>query len=1065
MKRDLNPRLSGGLIAWFTRNHVAANILMLFLIVGGIVSVTSMRTEIFPAIDPRLIYVSVPYPGATPDEVADSITRRIEEAVTGIEGVDRVTSVAGEGLGSVVVEMRDFADATQVYDEVETAVNSLTSFPPEDAERPSISRIRVTPDVMTLAIFGDAPESAIRHWTDTIEDGLQDLDGVSLTTIRGIRNYEISIEVSEAELRKYGLSLNDVGDLVRSFSTDISAGSIESQQGEVLLRVQERRYTQADYESIAIRTLEDGSVLRLRDLATVQDQFEDINLVSRYNGKPAAFIDIQRSESQDTLTIAKEINTYLETLSLPSGVELEVSNDQTIILADRISLMARNSILGFVLVFLILVLFLDLKLAVWTSAAIPISFLGGLMVIHFLGYSINMISLFALIVVLGIVVDDGVVTGESIFEEQEKAKGDPKAVLRGVLAVISPVTIGVLTTVCAFAPLFFSTGTIGQLIGVIPVVVIPILLISLVEAYFILPAHLASPSRWSVGILLRVRNRLSNLLDHFVKNHLLPAADFCMRWRYATMALFFAVGVIAAGMVQGGTVRFVFFPQVEGDLIQINLAMPIGTPFPTTEQTVAAIENAIEEARSTVDQDPEAESSIVSIATTVGSLKRGLSAVGAESGGHLANLTIQLTPSDYRDYSADEFVAMIRDQTSRLPGIDELTFQSSLVGEDPDIEFELFHSDYDLLKDASVALRDEMAAIKGTYNISTSLKDGKAEYLYRLTPEGLAVGLTPQELGRQLRSAYFGLEVERLQRGPSEVVVYVRYPKRDREELSSLDDTWITLRDGSKVALAEVAQPIIQTAPSKIESVDGRRIVRLTADADSRVTTPNVIVAKLESAVLPKLEQAYPGLSYLFAGETQEQAEDLQSLMRNMTIALLLIYVLLGGQLQSYLQPFVIMAAIPFGAVGAVFGHYLLGYDLTFVSLFGLVALTGIVVNDSVVMLDHMNQRIQSGIGITESARLAVARRFRPILLTTLSTCLGLLPILTETSIQAKFLVPMVVSLAMGILFATPIILVLVPCLNLIVEDGKQLLRRAFLSSWIAEDERLDQPTSPPVAP
>ncbi len=1042
-----HPRPSGGLITWFIKNHVAANILMLFLIGGGLFSAMTMRTEILPAIDPRVILVSVPYPGATPAEVADSITTRVEEALIGIEGVKRVHSVAAEGMGSINVEMRDFADAAQVYNEVETAVNGLSSFPPEDAERPTISRIRVTPDVMTLAIFGDTPESTLRHWTDTIEDELQDLDGVSLTTIRGIRDYEISIEVSEDKLRKHGLSLQDIGEVVGNFSTDISAGNVESQQGEILLRIQDRRYVGSEFESIAIRTLEDGSVLRLGDVATVADGFEDTNIVSRYNGKRAAFIDVRRSESQDTLTVAKEIKAFLQTLSLPSGLHVEISSDQTTILADRISLMARNAILGFVLVFLILVLFLDLKLAVWTSAAIPISFLGGLIVINFLGYSINMISLFALIVVLGIVVDDGVVMGESIFEEQKKAKGDKNGVIRGVLAVIAPVTVGVLTTICAFAPLLFSTGTMGQIVGVVPVVVIPILLVSLLEAYFILPSHLSNPARWSTGILSTLRDRTSALLERFVHGFLLPFASFCMRWRYATLAVFLAIAIFTAGLIRGGIVRFIFFPEVESDTVQISLAMPIGTPFSATEKCVEEIESAVEEVKSIVDEDRNGQSAVLSVATTIGAQKGQLSPGGtmaSDSGSHLAHLKIQLIPSDFRSHSADDIVSMIRERMAGLPGIDELTLESSLVEAEADIEFELFHADGVLLEEAATALREEIGAIEGAFNVSSSLKAGKTEYLYRLKPEGLAVGLTPQELGRQLRSAYFGLEVERVQRGPSEVVVYVRYPKEDREDLSTLEETRIRLRNGSEVALSAVAEPLIQTGPSKIESVDGRRTVRIAADADSKITTPNAIIAHLESAVLPDLKESYPGLSYAFAGETKDQAEDLASLFKNMMIALLLIYVLLGSQLQSYIQPLVIMAAIPFGFSGAVLGHFLLGYDLTFISLFGAVALTGVVVNDSVVMLDFLNRQLREGKSPFDSAKLAIARRFRPILLTTLSTCLGLLPILTETSIQAKFLVPMVVSLSMGILFATPIILLLVPCLTLIVEDIKQRLTIPF---------------------
>ena len=515
---------SKSLIGWFANNHVAANILMLLFIVGGLAAVANMRTETFPQIDPRLITVTVAYPGATPYEVADSITNRVEESLIGIQGVDRITSTASEGIGIISVNLEDFANAEDVYNDVETAVNGLVQFPPEDAERPRIVKAKIQPNVMNLALHGDVPEETLKFWAETIEDELRLMDGVAKTGLRGIREYEISIEISESTLRRYGLTLQDIGNAINNFSLDVPAGTVESNQGDILLRIQERRYIGQEFEKIIIRTLPDGSRLYLGDVGKVVDGFEDINLVSRFNGEPAAFIDVARNDTDDTLTVANAVKDYLETVELPPGLTLSIQQDRTIILKERISLMLRNAILGFMLVFLILLLFLDLKLAFWTSAAIPISFLGGMLILSLLGFSMNMITLFALIVVLGIVVDDAIIVGESIYEAQENAREENadeerknKAVLKGVRDVLAPVTVGVTTTMAAFAPLIFSTGTLGQIIMVIPVVVISILFISLLEAYFILPSHLSNPNRWSKGVMRTLRNKICKRSEQFYR--------------------------------------------------------------------------------------------------------------------------------------------------------------------------------------------------------------------------------------------------------------------------------------------------------------------------------------------------------------------------------------------------------------------------------------------------------------------------------------------------------------------------------------------------------------------
>ena len=1048
----------GGPIAWFSHNHAAANILMLLFLVGGLFAVSNMRTETFPSIDPRLITISTVYPGATPYDVADSITERVEEALVGINGVERITSTASEGYGLVRVELEDFANADDVYNDVDTAVSSLVQFPPEDAERPKIIKAKVTPNVMTLALHGNVPEKTLKFWAETIEDELRQMDGVAKTALRGIRDYEISIEVSESTLRQYGLTLQDIGDAINAFALDVPAGTVESSQGDILLRIQERRYIGEEFERIVVRTLPDGSKLRLGEIAKVVDGFEDINLISHYNGETAAFIDVSRNESDDTLQVASDVKNYLETVTLPTGLTLSLERDETIILKERMSLMMRNAILGFMLVFLILLLFIDLKLAFWTSAAIPVSFLGGLMLMFFFGFSLNMISLFALIVVLGIVVDDAIITGESIYEAQEEDRNDKHAVLKGVRNVIAPVTIGVLTTMAAFGPLVFSTGTLGQIIRVVPIVVMSILLVSLLEAYFILPAHLSKSTRWSKGILRTIRNKFSDALAFFVDRLLLPFARFTIEWRYATLAAFFALAVLTVGMVSSGIVRFIFFPQVEGDEITITATLPEGTPFATTQITMTKIEQAAEKVRHEIADDFGSdifESTSLSIGQT--SSGRGGPGGGgdATNANNIGQYKVTLVSSDQRDLSAREVEEKIRALTEDLPNIETLKFKSSLIGDNPDVEVELSHSEEDQLNKAAEDLKEAMNNLEGLREVEDSFEPGKTEYVFKLTDEGLATGLTPAALGQQLRYAYFGLEAQRFQRGRSEMVVYVRYPKEERESIATLAQTRIRLADGSEVPLSQVAEIKKQTGYSQIQSVNGRRVVSVTGNVDYETVTPNDMIAKLDSDVLPVLRQRYPGLSYSFEGESRDQRQDMASLGKNMLIALMIMYVLLGSLLRSYAQPLIIMSAIPFGVIGAIWGHFFLGHDLSFISMFGIVALSGVVVNDSVVLMDYFNNQRLSGHGVRESALMAVKRRFRPILLTSATTSLGLLPMLLETSRQAQFLIPMVVSLAAGILFATVVILFLIPNLLVIQEDIKRLFSRFFVRVKNGAAERI----------
>lgn len=1044
--RDRHHRLNT-LVGWFATNTVAANIIMVFLLIGGFIAVRGMITETFPSIDPKTITVATPYPGATPYDVEESITRRVEEAVIGIEGVKRVTSSASEGIGRVTVEMEDFADRDQVLDDVETAVDGLVDFPPEEAEKPSIVKTRRTSSMMSLAVFGDLDERSLRYWAETIENGLLQLPEVTLVNISGGRDLEIAIEVSEETLRHYGLTLDDIARRVGEFSVDVPGGTLRTDSGDILIRVQDKRYTGEEFGNITIRSARDGSRLRLDDIATIRDGFDDIEVINHFNGKPALFVEVQRSDAQDTLVLEQAIKAYLQNLELPAGLDVQIWRNTTDVLRSRISLMVRNGILGYVLVFLSLLLFLDLKLAFWTSLGIPISFLGGLLLVSFTGITINMISLFALIIVIGIVVDDAIVVGESIYHEQEKNPDNRYAVLDGVFRVRAPVTVGVLTSIAAFAPLLFSTGTMAQIMLPVPIIVIGVLAVSLIEAFYILPAHLESTTRWSAGLLAALRNWTRAALEDFVSKRVLPLLALGLRYRYVTVAMALATVIVTTGIFQGGIVRFVFFPRIDSDNITVKMQMPTGTAFETTYQYAAQILEAGERmAREAETSVHDGASVVKAISFTVGSQGADATGPGASNtnsnAGNLAQIRMELVPGNERSLSSSELARRWREKLPPIPGVESLTFRSNLVHAGDDINIELSHRDEATLGAAANAFKQSLASIAGVSDVQDSFEPGKREYVFELTPAGLAAGLTPMDIGRQLRFAYYGAEVHRIQRGRSELKVMVRYPESRRRSLSDLYNTRIRLKDGAEMDLRTAAVIREQRGYSRIERVDGRRIVSVSADVEEAMTTPDDVIAALRERALPDLVARYPGLSYSFEGVNRDQRDDTRSLIRNLQIAVMAMFVMLASQLRSYVQPLIILTAIPFGFVGSVWGHLLMGFDISFVSIFGMIALSGVVINDSVVLVDYFNKvRDETDLSVRDALISAVERRFRPILLTTMTTSLGLLPMLTETSLQAKFLIPMAVSIAFGILYASLVIIFLVPALILVSEDCRALVR------------------------
>jgi multidrug efflux pump subunit AcrB len=1030
-----------GLIAYFAKNPVAANLLMIILLVGGLLSALGLTAQVFPTLDTGTVSISVAYPGATPTEVEEGITRRVEEAVFGIDGVDRVISRASENLGSVTLELKDFVDADKVRDDAEAAVQQLIDFPPEDAEQPKVVRADTLSDVLTIVVSSEMGERELRRGAELLEQELLALPGVSLVSLIGAKDYEIAIEISEDTLRRYDLTMSQVASTIRRSSINLSSGQIQTQGGDILLRTNTKRNSGDAFENIVLRAEPDGSVLRVSDVATVRDGFVDVDLINQFNGRDSVLVKVQKSEVEDVLAIAAEIKTFLQGYTPPLGIDVSVWNDQTETLEDRIGLLLRNGLQGFALVFLFLVIMLDLRLALWVAMGVPISFLGAFLFFDAFDVNINMISLFALIIVLGIVVDDAVVVGESIISEQENGKTGMQAAMDGVNAVIGPVMVGVLTTMAAFAPLLFATGTFGQILGVVPVVVILVLTMSLIEAFFILPSHLANGQKWSRWPLDKIQNIVAIRVDQFRTQILAPAVSRAVRFRYLTLAGGIGLLVLAGSLVGTGAVRFIFFPDLEANSVQATVEFPIGTPFELTKEAANQMVDAANTLNARLDG-----AAFESISVTIGGQTRSGGGPGGGSrmtiASHIASVQLTLGPEPPRIRSAKELERLWRAEVGDIRGVERLSYTADFFGSQADLEFELAHQNSAVLEQAVDSLRASYADIDGVYEIQDSNSIGKRQLDINLTPMGEAAGLTPTDIARQLRRNFFGEEVQRIQRGREELKVMVRYPQSNRSSITDLFDARIRLADDSEAPLSSVAQVTESRSLSAINRIDGLRIVSVSGQVDTTVTSPNLANAAILEKTVPNLKQQFPGLQIRQAGAGREQSNDLSALGRLALVAILIIFALIASQLKSYTLPLIILAGVPFGAAGALVGHFLLGYNLSFISLFGMVALSGVVVNDSLVLLDRYNKLVEDGWenakAIVEAARL----RFRAIFLTTATTALGLTPMLFETSTQAQFLIPMAVSLATGIVFASVIILFLIPALVMIREDMRPKSKR-----------------------
>ena len=1054
-----------GMINWFARNSVAANLLMVIIMVSGMIALFNVRGETFPELSLDMVNIEVPYLGAAPEEVEEAVCIRIEEAIQGIDGIKQITSTASEGVGTVLVEVELGADPQTVLDDIKNSVDAIETFP-EETEKPIIREMLARNQVIDVAIFGQTDEFTLKAMAERVRDDLSAIPQISQVELVSARPYEISIEVSELALRRHGLTFDDVARAVRRSSLDVPGGSVRSESGEILLRTIGQAYRGEEYENLILLARADGTRLHLGDVATVVDGFAETDQFARFDVEPTILVSVFRTGDQSDLEVASLVVDYVgrTAATVPEGLSVTVWQNQARVLNDRLSLMLRNGVTGFALVFLVLALFLELRLAFWVSLGIPISFLGMIMLMPGLDMTANVVSTFAFILVLGIVVDDAIIVGENIFRHQEGHGDGLRGSIEGAQEIATPVVFAVLTTVAAFTPLMFVPGMMGKMFIFVPLVVIPCLLFSLVESLNILPAHLAhGVKRRRPGGWRRFQRLFADGLMTFVKRVYQPGLTLALRWRYLSLAVGVSTLIVTVGMVLAGWVAFHFFPSPEEEVIAASVTMPQGTPASVTSAAVGKLEVGANRLRREV-RDLTGADVFRHIYTAVGDqpmAARGPGSPNSPTASHVGEVMIEIAPAEERDLRAEELGNRWRELTGPIPEATELNFQTSRRSFGDDVDVMLVGPDVDRLRATANRVKDHLRAYTGVYDISDTFQEGKEELKLEIRPAAETLGLSLQDLGRQVRQAFYGEEAQRIQRGRDDIRVMVRYPADQRRSLGNLESMRIRTPEGAEVPFAHVAVVEPGRGFASIKRVDRNRAVNVTASVDENVTTSGAVIGDLVNRILPEVLAEHAGVVYSFEGMQSEQREATGGLQIGFFIALFGIFALLAIPLKSYVQPLIIMSAIPFGLVGAVWGHIIMGLDVTMMSMMGVVALSGVVVNDSLIMVDFINRKRWLHPDLRTAVQQAGIVRFRPILLTSLTTFAGLAPLMIERSMQAAFLVPMAVSLAFGVVFATLITLILVPTTYMILEDIRWALKRVFGRPEPAGVRQADQAWEP----
>lgn len=1035
---------TGGVVGWFARNHVAANLLMLFIAGFGFYNMQSnTAVEVFPSFTPERVRVYTSYPGAVPQEVEEAVTIRIEEAVQDLASIEKMRSRSVEGSSAITLDLAKGVNAREALDEIKSRVDAVRAFP-DEVEVPLVELAQRKHEVVSIALTGELTEHELRGLADRVRDSLLAKPGITQVEVQSVRPYEIAVEVSERRLREYGLTLAQVAEAITRGSASVAAGNLRTAGGDVLLRTQGQAYTTREFGDIAIINRTDGSQLKVRDIAVLTDGFDDSQIKTRFNGRSSILIEVYRIGEQSAIDVAAITRDYVEEAAgwLPAGVTLETWRDRSVVLRARLNTLLKSALQGGLLVVLLLSLFLRPVVAFWVTIGIPVSFLGCFIILPWLGVSINIVSLFAFILVLGIVVDDAIVTGENIYTHTRRGVPGERAAIEGTLEVATPVTFGVLTTALAFLPLAMVDGVRGQIFAQIPAVVVPVLLFSLIESKFVLPAHLKNMKireEEEPGLFSRIQQSIADGFEALVRRAYQPVLNVVLRWRVLTVSVFIAALLVTVAVMSSGWMRFVFFPRVQSEVATASLDMPVGTSFQVTDGIVERMERAAEDLREKHRDPVTGESVILNIFASTGS-----------SGGasHRGLVRFEIVAPEQRSLtiSSNELADAWREAIGPVPGADALSFRAEIGrGGDP-LDIQLYGNSLQQLRAVADLTKAHLATYDDVFDIGDSLSAGKRELELRLKPSAQQLGLSVSDLANQVRQGFYGYEVQRIQRERDEVKVVVRYPEGERHSLRDLQSIRIRTADGSAVPFSEVAEVRSARGPATLYRIDRRRTVSVTADVNKKTVDLAAVKRGLSDFLNQELA-AYPEVSFSLEGEAREQRDSMNTLKYGTIAVLFGIYALLAIPFRSYSQPLVVMVVIPFGLIGAVLGHWVMGMTLSVFSLMGILALSGVVVNDSLVLVDYINRQRKRGMSVIEAVSTAGPARFRPVILTSITTFIGLAPLLADKSTQAQFLIPMAVSLGFGILFATGITLLLVPCVYLIGHDIGNAVRPAW--KWL----------------
>lgn len=1055
-------------VTWCVANSRAMNIVVLAILLFGAVALLNLRRETFPAFKLEIILVSVPYPGASPAEIEDGVCRKIEEAITSVEGLKKVTSVAREGAGSVVCELHsNVRDVQKVLNEIEAAVDRITTFP-ELAERPEIQQVTFRDAAIRVAVLGGArmderTEWDLREVAEEVRDDLLQLPSVSNVNLMG-RNYQIDVEIPEETLRAYNLTLAQVGDVVRRRNVEMPAGGIKTQTAEYLVRGKNKSLVGAEIAAVPVLTTPDGATLTVGDLGTVVDGFEDKESESLINGRPAVVLTVQKTQSEDVIQICREVKEYVKEKRLPEGYEIVLWGDASRMVEERLDMLRENAVQGLVIVFVLLSLFLEIRLAFWVALGIPISILGACGVMLFADQTLNMISMFAFLMVLGVVVDDAIVVGENIYSHRQKGKSPVRAAIDGVVEVAPSVAAAVATTIVCFMPMFFVSGVMGKFIRVMPLAIIACLLISLFESTIVFPCHLSHVKNkpaapWILRVLgrilfgrrgsevvgrffldslglrrvasgwARVKLVVDSSLQSFLDRRYVPSLRFALRYPFLAYALtLFFLGV-TWGVLLGGKTPFIVFPKVDSDFLDVSVEFPTGTPGDVTRAAVQQIEEAARKANDEI-RERIGMDVVTLVFRTVGAAENP-ARPEQMTGNHVGQVFLELLPAEKRNgvVTSDQFLQLWRKHAGEIPGLEKAPSFRSIVGgpSDQAIEFKLLSGNVEHLERAVERAKLKLAEFRGVFDVSDDSNPGSWELTLKIRPEAQSLGLTEAQLYQAVRANYYGEEVQRLQRGRHEVKLMVRYPEADRRRLDSLDGLYVRTPEGAEIPLLEVAEVSVERGYAEINRVDQVRSVTVTADVDEAVANAKEIVDHLKTNFIPDLLRDFPDLRVRWEGQAQQTEESFTSMKWGYLIALAVNFVLLTIEFRSYTQAVIIFLNIPLGTAGAVLGHLLWGMPLTMFSVFGMVALAGIVVNDSIVMVDWINRLVRQGVPLEQALLRSGRARFRAILLTSLTTIGGLSPILFERSFQAQILIPMAITITFGLVSTTVWTLYLTP--------------------------------------